>query len=296
MITVFQASDTLRCMVLNAPGSANLAAPRELIVRCRLLRNSTFWAQSLVQNPKRVTVGDWKGTKLSSLASARVRSGIRCWEIDRIHLQDLSQAFELLEQVVSSAGHQGAEKVFLRVLSNSKLVEHVKKIGFNPSFEEVHLAGVGVPLNPKINGFSFEHRTQADLHGLFQLYSAVTPPEIRQRIGMTLDQWKDAQEPAQAHRDESILKVDDKVVGWRTCDHFGKTTAWQTLGHPEHLDLTQHLIDISNQTHSWLIPDYQKHVAELLEQKGLQEFGRYTMLIKNVSVPVRNREFSYVEA
>jgi len=37
-------------------------------------------------------------------------------------------------------------------------------------------------------------------------------------------------------------------------------------------------------------------VAELLTRQGLEEAGRYTMLIKTVSVPVRSREFSYVEA
>lgn len=296
MITVFRISDALKCMMVDAPGTANLAAPTELIVRRRPLRKSTLWAQSLLRNPKRITVGDWKGIKLCSLASVRVRSGIRSWEVDRLHLNDSSQAFDLLEEVVSSAGHEGAERVFLRVPVRSEIAERAREVGFFPYFDEVHLTRSGPSQNAKANGFSVGQRTQPDLQGLFQLYNAVTPPEIRQGIGMTIDQWKDSQEPVQGHRDESILKSNGKVVGWLTCDFFGNTTSGQTLVHHEHPDLTRYLIDISDRTYNWLIPNYQPHVSELLAQQGLHESGRYVMLIKKVTVPVSNREFSYVEA
>jgi len=75
MITTFRVGDALRCMLVNAPGGANLAAPTESVVRCRPLRNSTIWRQTLARNSNRVTVGDWNGMDLSCLVSARVRSG-----------------------------------------------------------------------------------------------------------------------------------------------------------------------------------------------------------------------------
>jgi hypothetical protein len=53
---------------------------------------------------------------------------------------------------------------------------------------------------------------------------------------------------------------------------------------------------MSQQTQNWLIPSYQENIADLLTRLGLQEVGRYIMLIKTVAVPVRNRELSYVEA
>jgi hypothetical protein len=243
-----------------------------------------------------VTVGDWNGISLTSLASARVRSGIRSWEIDRLQFEDPGQAFELLEQAVYSAGCRGAERVFLRVPCDSELVNTARKVGFFPYFKETHLAGAGTTYNTSITGFSVEHRTPADLQGLFQLYNAATPQEVRLGIGITIDQWNDSQEPAQTQRNESVLKLDGKIVGWRMCESFSKATAGQTLGHPEYPDSTRYLIDISCHTQNWLVPNYQQNVAELLERQGLQEVGRYTMLIKTVSMPVRSREFSYVEA
>ena len=113
---------------------------------------------------------------------------------------------------------------------------------------------------------------------------------------MTIDQWRDSQEPAQTHRNESILKSDGKIVGWGICDPFGEANAGQIISHPNHPESTQYLIDISYQTLNWLVPCYQKTLLGLLKEQGLQELGRYTMLIKTVSVPVRCSEFSYVEA
>ena len=296
MITVFHMSDALRCIMVNAPRVSNLAAPTELIVRCRPLRNSTFWAQTLAKGSNRVTVGDWEGTKLTCLASARARNGIRSWEVDRFHLNDLYQAPELLEQTVHFAGCQGAERVFLRVPYNSKLVDAARKAGFFPYFNEVHLSGTVSPSYVEVNKFAVERRTQTHLQGLFQLYSAATPQTIRQGIGMTIDQWWDSQEAAQTHRDEVVLKSDGKIVGWQISEVFGKVTFGQTLGHPQYPDSTRYLLNISYQTQNWLVPSYQQDVAESLERQGFQELDRYTMLIKMVSIPVMNREFSYVEA
>ena len=296
MITAFRISDALRCMLVDAPGDTNMAAPTELIVRCRPLRHSAFWAQSLGRGTNRVTVGDWDGISLSSLASARVRSGIRSWEIDRLHLKESEQGFELLEQAVYSAGCRGAERVFLRVPCDSELVDTARMVGFFPYFKEAHLAGAGAPSNTCLTGFSVEHRTPTDLQGLFQLYNAATPQEVRRGIGMTIDEWMDSQEPVQTGRKELVLKLDGKIVGWRMCESFSKATAGQTLGHPDYPDSTRYLVGISCNTQKWLVPNYQQNVAGLLKRQGLQEVGRYTMLIKTVSVPVRSREFSYVEA
>ena len=96
MIASFRIGDALRCMLVDAPRGTNRAAPTESVVRCRPLRNSTLWRQSLARTSNRVTVGDWNGMALASLASARVRTGVRAWEGDRLHLKEPAQVLELL--------------------------------------------------------------------------------------------------------------------------------------------------------------------------------------------------------
>lgn len=302
MITAFRLSDALRCMLVDAPGGANLAAPTESVVRCRPLRNSTFWKQSLAGSSNRVTMGDWNGIGLASLASARVRNGTRAWEVDRLHLKDTDQALDLLEQVVYAAGCRGAERVFLRIPSDSQMIGIARRVGFFPYYEEIHLAGQewlpesGSSPTDNTDRFTADDRSSADQQGLFQLYCAATPQKVREGVGMTLDQWWDSQEPAQAHRRETVLKLDGKTIGWRMSESFGKTASGQMIGHPDHPGTTSHLARLCGQTQNWLVPDYQEHIIDLLERLGLSEAGRYTMLIKTVAVPVRNREFSYVEA
>ncbi len=305
MITSFRMGDALRCMLVNAPGGENLAAPTESVVRCRPLRNSTLWRQSLARNSNRVTVGDWNGMGLSSLASARVRSGVRAWEVDRLHLQESDQALDLLEEVVCAAGARGAEKVFLRVLSDSQIVDVARRAGFFPYYEEIHLTGrewladeedLASNQTEKLGGYSAMDRAKPDSHGLFQLYCAATPQQVREGIGLTFGQWRDSQEESRPHRNEAVLKLDGKIVGWQMREPFGGTTAGQVLGHPDHPDMTPHLVRMSYGTQNWLVPSYQEHAADLLARRGLHEAGRYTMLIKTVTVPVVNRDFSYVEA
>lgn len=303
MITAFRISDALRCVLVGAPGGTNHAATTESVVRCRPLRNTTFWRQTITRNPNRVTVGDWKGMDVSSLASARVRSGVRAWEVDRLHLPDREPeiALDLLEQVVQCAGSKGAERVFLRVSSNSPIADMARKTGFYPYFEETHLTGEdpfpsSSEAPARTQGYFAEDPSAADFQGLFQLYCAATPQRVREGVGVTIDQWHDSQEPAQSNSNQTVLKQDEKIVGWRTRQPFGKTSSGQLQWHPNHPEAVSQLVQLSHHTQNWLIPSYQENVAELLTRQGLQEAGRYIMLIKTVAVPVRNRELSYVEA
>ena len=302
MIAPFRISDVLRCLLADAPSGTNRAAHTESVVRCRPLLNSTLWRQSLVRSSNRVTVGDWNGMALASLASARVRTGVRAWEVDRLHLKEPAQALELLEQIVTGVGSRGAERVFLRVACDSPIVDVARRVGFFPYYEEIHLTGSEwLPETDSSDRndtrrFTSEARLEPDQQGLFQLYCAATPQRVREGTGVTIDQWCDSQEPARTHRSETVLKLDEKIVGWGLREPYGKTTAGRMIGHPNHPETTTHLVRLSCQTQNWLVPDYQEHIVELLDRQGLQESGRYTMLIKTVAVPVRSREFSYVEA
>ena len=309
MITAFRMGDALRCLLVNAPGGANLAAPTESVVRCRPLRNSTFWRQSLARNPNRVTVGDWSGMDLSSLASAQVRGGVKAWEIDRLHLKDSDQPLDVLERVVEAAGTCGAERVFLRVPHYSQIMGEARRAGFFPYYEEIHLMGKEWTSNatdctensnghqPGVVGkFMVERRAPPDSHGLFQLYCAATPQQVRVGVGMTFDQWCDSQERCQPNRNETVLKHDGKVVGWMVRESFGGTGAGKVLAHPDYPDVMPHLVGLSYNTLNWLVPSYQDNAADLLVRQGLEEVGRYIMLIKTVLVPVMHRKLSYVEA
>ena len=141
-----------------------------------------------------------------------------------------------------------------------------------------------------------EDRSAPDSHGLFQLYCAATPQQVRVGVGMTFDQWCDSQEQPQPRRGETVLKFEEKTVGWQISEPYGDTAAGKVLAHPGYPDVMSHLIQMSSNAQNWLVPVYQKNAVDLLARNGLHEAGRYTMLIKKVTVPVLNRQLSYVEA
>jgi len=234
LIAPFRIGDALRCMLVDAPSGTNRAAPTESVVRCRPLRNSTLWRQSLARSSNRVTVGDWNGMALASLASARVRTGVRAWEVDRLHLKEPAQALELLEQIVTGVGSRGAERVFLRVACDSPIVDVARRVGFFPYYEEIHLTGsewlpeTDSSDRDDTRRFTSEARLEPDQQGLFQLYCAATPQRVREGTGVTIDQWCDSQEPARTHRSETVLKLDGKIVGWglRERQYHRRTNDW----------------------------------------------------------------------
>ena len=84
------------------------------------------------------------------LVSARVRSGRRVWEVDRLYLADIrspinqrpqydpaeAAPLELLEHLIEAAGTRQAERVFLRLPSDSPVVSVAQRTGLFPYYEE----------------------------------------------------------------------------------------------------------------------------------------------------------------
>ena len=88
-------SDVLRCMLRNLPKGTNLACSAKGVIGGKLEANPLLWpllcTETLAQRQNRVTVLKWADRDssegpLAGLASARVRSGYRAWELDRLYL------------------------------------------------------------------------------------------------------------------------------------------------------------------------------------------------------------------
>ena len=86
MMRTLRTKDVLRCILLNVPKGPNLACPYQSITGDKPASNPILWKETLAQRRERVTVASWDGSRLAGLASARIRSGHRAWEIDRLFL------------------------------------------------------------------------------------------------------------------------------------------------------------------------------------------------------------------
>jgi hypothetical protein len=303
MTTASRLGDTLRCVLANAPGGVNHAFPAEVIHRSRPLRKASLWQQSLYNNAA-IVVTRWDGLSLRGLASARMLSGPRSWQVDRLHVASEAGgpgvALELLEDVSREAGRHGAERVFLRVASHSPVASAAQQTGFFPYFRELHLRGSGQPGNGERTDPSIRPYHPQDEFALFQLYCAATPQPVRAGTGMTFDQWRDGR-PSPAHRCWAWTAWErGRLVGWLGLDIIGGgVSSGSLLTRPENPELIRPLLSLAlgqGGEQSWLVPEFQESVSSALQCEGFREAGQYTRLIKTVAVPVSESQFSLVEA
>ena len=328
-------TDALRCTLLNAPRGPNLACPGPTLnigrPRCS---GASLWRSAVLQPKGQVALAHWQGTRLAGLASARTRSGHRAWELDGLylpsvapspsnglqtnageHCRELSegetQALALLEETFQAVGERAGERVFLRVTGGSRVIPLARRCGFIAVCGETLVDG---PAISGANGSSGQESLPladalrpglpSDEYGVFQLYCSATPMRVRQAMGLTFEQWRDAREPAARgvaplRQQEWIVEDSNRIQGWVKLSGRGGSTAAEVMAYPDRPDLLFHLVDFASSRVSrlrWLVPDYQAPVADRLLDRGGRVVGEYNMMVKMVTVPAMQYGMAPVEA
>lgn len=310
----FRISEALRCVLLNTPRGPNLACPRNGPLGAGLLNNTAFLKEALAQRRDRVTLARWEGSQFKGLVSAHARRGYRVWEVDRLYISgeppetaaNCSLAVDraalgLLEQVIEAAGTRNAERIFLRLPSESPLVLLARRAGFFAYFEELLLQSresrLGPGETPAPAGLT--ERLPQDDYSLFQLFSAATPQTVRAAMGPTFDQWRDAHQPRTRGTREWVVSSNGRITGWLGLSRSRRAKEAEVLVHPDHSELWRGLVDLAlahGGLELWLVPDYQTTIADILLDLGFRETARFTMMIKTVAVPVMSLGMAPVEA
>ena len=343
----FRISDALRCTLLNAPRGPNLACPRECLSGESPQRQSALlWKNAVLQPKDRVALARWSGIRLGGLVSARTRSGNRAWEIDGFYLTGRhngsttnyngrpdspvlsdSDSLELLEQLIVAVGWRFAERVFLRLPVDDPALKLARRSGFFPCFTETLLEGYGGraadPVNnsprpgladPAIPGGSaaaeLRPRLPQDEYALFLLFCASAPAKVREALGLTFDQWRDAREPhfgknpggsRQSGVQDWVIECKDRIVGWVGINarRSGVDAEVEVMVHPDYPEALPQLMTVALARpgrQRWLTPDYQETVGLRLHRCGFREVAQYTMLVKLVATPVLCHGMAPVEA
>lgn len=280
--------------------SANLAVPWERLghapspstPRLALLRGGV-----LPRRTSCVVVWPQRG-RLQGLARARVRTGPRVWELAALHVDDPTgaAAVGLLDLLAQAVGQDGGLRLFLRLPSDSPFLDAASRAGFVVSHGETLLARGAVPPQPCAGSTgtpapnaTVRHRRASDELPLFHLYCGATPARVRALLGMTREEWHDAQEGHGPGLQEWVLERQGKVRGWVRARR-GRVWAAQGLAHPEAGGEAPLLLDVALAHYGgpwrWLVPDYQTALASALRGRGFQEAERYYLLVREVAVPV----------
>ncbi len=298
MIQLLKTEDALKCLLFNAPTSPNMVTVRDVRTNGNHTgtpRTSLFKEALFSRKRHRCTFVWWDRFHLRALGTIRVRSGVRAWEIERLHLNEEGQRVteELLERLSQYAGQRGAERIFLRVPHDSSLVEHARRAGFFPSHKEYLLHGeVGRTISGdagKETPGCLRPRQAHEEFALFQLYCASTPVQVRAALGITLDQWRDARERAFGNATELAYLRDNKITGWLNFHPQRRATPVDLVVHPNDEEALSALVSHAlsqRQLQTWLLPEYQDMTRRLLVHSGFEEVGCYYQLVKCLAVKV----------
>ncbi len=261
----------------------------------RLFSPASFLWEYLRTRPQGAAWVAGKGLKVSSLASARPCSGPTAWSVDHLVTPryDEGACCELLEKAAIHAGRRGAERLFLQLRDDGQLVEMVRPSGFVPCAQvllftlpaQSSLASTGpVP--------GLRERDSSDDLPLFRLYNATTPADVRSGMGVTLEEWKDAQEPKQRGTQELVLEERGSVKGWLRLDiHRSWTTVRMTIQPGWEGDIrslvAMVLKESGPRTLCWEIPEVEGTLRLVLERAGFEVVGSYRLMVKFLAARVK---------
>ncbi len=292
MIRDLRPSDLTRQLLPGRLAGQDLACPREKLLtlphRFSLLDLARY---SLGATRHRRALTLIEGMHLLAMAVLRPRQGIRAWELAHLYAspRGMDRCGALLEQCSGAAASEGAERLFLRVHEESPVEEVARRSGFYPSLTErayqlQHGAG-------ETNGWGalrLRPRTPADAHALFRLYNACVPSTVRSAYGLTLDQWRDAQEPAPGAVEEYAWERDGTLRGWLRLSRKGPAVAIDAMLHPDEGAAAslfcREALRLAGGSHrpAWVVPDHQTALTHALVEAGWEHQRSYSVLIKTV--------------
>jgi hypothetical protein len=229
-----------------------------------------------------------RGATIRGLISARRRAKGNAWEVDCLINadEDQSVAAELLDRMASGAGKQGAERVFLRLAADSCLFEVARAAGF---FVYTRESLYRIEERPAVEdpGLPLRKASRADAFGIYQLYGAVTPSNVRAIEGANFRDWQAAREPWGGRASDWVLEEDGLITGWLRVMK-GQPGRFAVLVHPDRRDAEAFLRAAlarlrGSQPLLCLAPSDGDRISPLLLEAGLQPSAEFVTMAKRLA-------------
>ncbi|MBI4308147.1 MAG: hypothetical protein HY684_05010 [Chloroflexi bacterium] len=301
MIRTLQPIDFWSLAHLTSEARSNEARPREKLTGgcAGALPPSAFFAEWMPAGRRRHVWVASEARQIHALASIRPRAGKSAWEVDALLVEPDRRPLctELLERLTAAAGAQGVHMVFLRLCSNSPLVQEATAAGFVVYQRErlLHARGpwnghTPVPVPPQLRP-----RSASDDYPLFRLYQAATTASVRTAEGATFQEWHDAREAGwgRGQASEYVCEGDAQLVGWARVTDGGEVGYLDVLVRPEDGVVAEVLVDFgmsslaNKATLMVLAREGDTALLSTLQERGFERGEEYVSLVKQVAVRVR---------
>ncbi|MBI4340313.1 MAG: hypothetical protein HY680_10255 [Chloroflexi bacterium] len=231
----------------------------------------------------------------NGLVSLRRSGGPTAWQVDHLALpqEGDSPLCDLLAAASAYAARRGAERLFLHLPEEWDIQKEACRSGFTVSSQVLLMILRGRrALAGDTPALALRRRAPADDLSLFRLHNACTPAEVRYKVGLTLQQWKDAQAPRSRSTRELVLTQDGQSRAWLRLDRHRRWTKVRMEVHPDYpIDMQSvvgYLARLSPQRGIlWEVPEYQGWLHFALERMGFEVSGCYRLLVRSLAPMVR---------
>ncbi len=232
-----------------------------------------------------------RGATIRGLISARKRGKQSVWEVDALIAADEDEGVTLSLFSRMSAGvmKQRAERVFLRLDSDSHLVKTAREAGFFVYCKEI-LYRLDAAPDPGGAIVILRKREKADLFGIFQLYMHTVPANVRAIEGATYREWQAGLESWGARTTDLVLEEDSVITAWVRVSR-GPVRRFSVLSRSESVTATDFVraalsrLSYRPGTLS-LVPEHNPAVVRALREAGFVEAGEFVVLAKRLARPV----------
>lgn len=245
---------------------------------------------------RRVLVHAKRGL-VRSVVVAQPRLGRGAWEVSSLHAAtgDNDALFEALDGVASALHGTGAQKVFLRLPADSRLVHLAGEAQFAPYVaEELYARWPGAVLPAPLPAGILRPAGEADAHALYGLYQSVVPAPAREVEGMTFSQWQESLDMPRGWRCAQSLAVirEGAAVGWATLAKSNSRGMLDLLVQRAAVEASESLIasaiaPAATSRLLCLLPAYQQYLSRALCAQGFEKAGEFVVLARHVASRVR---------
>ena len=312
MIRRLGPSDVLRQVLPGRLGGEPLASTHDALARApRPLSPAELLRWAVAPSKDIRALGVLRSGRLAAAAVVRPRSGPRAWEVARLFASEgaVDELEELLEGCVAHVGSRGGERLFLRMPQHGRAPQDgetegpARRAGFVPAFtEEVfrrHAATVPGSDGPLLG---LRPTLPADDYGLFRLYCAALPTEVRAAGGLTFEQWRDARERAAGTVREYVREDGEAVRCWLRLEQASGELIVDAMLHPDEEWAAERLIGDAgllawrHARATWIVPSYAPALSAALLRRGWTASERYAMWVRPVALPVREPSLAAARA
>ncbi|MBI4498593.1 MAG: hypothetical protein HY689_11905 [Chloroflexi bacterium] len=305
MIRTIRPTDLVALVTFEGRALPNAARARHALSQehQRPLPVSAILEQWLPFEGRRYTWVAVHSFSIHGLISAQHRAGRSAWEVDWLIVDSLDHAEDvarhLLDRLSAEGGEAGAQKVFLRLPTDSFLVNVARQAGFWPYLSEtlyrwapqkrpaVPVGAVSPPIA------SLRRKTKADDYGIFRLYNLAVPESVRRAQGVTFADWREARELSPGRKQELVSVQEGKVRTWLGLAQSSQAGMFDLMLDPAEAGATEALVQYALRQLGprapvlCLVPEYHRALRRVLEEdEEARPVAEYITMVKVLTVRV----------